>query len=326
MKINKMKDLVSIIVPVYNSEKYLKECVDSIINQTYKNLDIVLVDDGSADKSGEICDEYARNDDRVRVIHKENGGNGDARNAGLKAAKGQWIAMSDNDDILHKRQIEVLLAIADDKKADIAVGWYKPFKVDERPQDEDIDINFKDSAEVLSEKHLFDNDFIQKRSMILTVPWCKICRRELYDGVWYPKKSRHDDTWTTWKLYENAKRAVFIPVTLHYWRDDPNSFGRHAFDTSHFDGIDAYREQLEYFHKAKRQRYVEITFAEYTNDIFWCYNRMKESGMDVSLLKPYHEYMKKHIGYLKLTKSLGFREWLRYRYLAWYKIPKLING
>lgn len=88
-----MGDLVSVIVPVYNSENYLKDCVDSIVNQTYRNLEIILVDDGSTDASGDICDKYARQDGRVHVIHKENGGNGDARNAGLRIARGQWLSL-----------------------------------------------------------------------------------------------------------------------------------------------------------------------------------------------------------------------------------------
>lgn len=319
-----MTDLVSVIVPVYNSEKYLRDCIDSIVNQTYQNLDIILVDDGSTDSSGAICDEYAEKDNRVQVFHKRNGGNGDARNTGLYEAKGQWIVMSDNDDILHKRQIEVLLAVANDKDADIVVGWYQSFEVNENLHDEDIDISFLDSAEVLSDRHLYDSEFIQKRSMILTVPWSKICKRKLYEGIQYPAKSRHDDTWTTWKLYERAEKTVFIPVVLYYWRNDSESFGRRRFDATHFDGMDAYKEQLEYFYGRKRQRYVEIVFAEYTDNIFWCYSRMKEVGMDAILLKPYWKYMKDHIGYVKFTKSLGFRQWLRYRYLAWYKIPQMI--
>ena len=162
-----MEDLVSVIVPVYNSEKYLKDCVESIVNQTYRNLEIILVDDGSTDTSGTICDIYAKNDSRVHVIHKENGGNGDARNAGLKIATGQWITMSDNDDIFHKRQIEVLLSAATDKNADIAVGWYRPFDIHEVPQDEEIEDNFLNKVETLSDKHLYNDAFIQKRSMIL---------------------------------------------------------------------------------------------------------------------------------------------------------------
>ena len=321
---DKIKDLVSVIVPVYNSEKYLRDCVDSIITQTYKNLEIILIDDGSTDYSGVICDEYAEVDSRIRVIHKKNGGNGDARNSGLDVAHGQWIVMSDNDDIMHKKQIEVLLTAASDNDADICVGWYRPFEIGEQPCDEDISDDFLNNVEILTDRHLYDDNFITKYSMILTVPWSKICKKVLYDGVKYPQKSRHDDTWTTWKLYEKAKKTAFIPIVLHYWRNDPDSFGRRKFDTTHFEGIDAYKGQLEYFRKEKRQRYVEIVFASYLEMFFWCYNRMKEFGMDLSLLKPYWGYMKRHLGYVKLTKSLGFKQWIRYRYLAWYKIPKLI--
>lgn len=318
------RDLVSVIVPVYNSEKYLRDCVDSIVHQTYQNLDIILVDDGATDSSGLICNEYARSDSRVRVIHKINGGNGDARNVGLQEAKGRWVVMADHDDILHKRQIEVFLAVAVDKGADIVVGWYRSFQTNEETQDDDIGDRFQDQVEVLTSRHLFDDQFVQEHSMILRVPWNKMCKRELYEGVKFPCKSKHDDTWTTWKLYEKSKRTVFVPVVLHYWRNNPDSFGRQKFDISHFDGMDAYKEQLEYFHREKRQRYVEIVFASYVEMFFWCYNQMKELEMDTTLLKPYWNYMKEHLGYMVLTKSLGLKQWVRYRYLVWYKIPRLI--
>lgn len=318
-------DLVSVIVPVYNSEKYLRDCLHSVVNQTYQNLDIILVDDGSTDNSGMICDEYAQKDCRVRVIHKKNGGNGDARNAGLQNAKGKWIVMSDNDDILHQRQIEILLAIADDKDADIAVGGYRPFKVDEVPQDQPVICDFLQSAEVLTDKHLYDDDFVHKRSMILAVPWGKICKKELYHGIYYPAKSKHDDAWVTWKLYENAKKVVFTPLILHYWREDPNSFGRCKFDVSHFDGLDAYGDQLEYFIRVKKQRYVEIVYAEYVETFFWCYNRMKEEQMDLYVLLPYWQYLKNHMTDVKLSKTISLMQWIKYRYLMWYKIPKIIE-
>lgn len=144
------------------------------------------------------------------------------------------------------------------------------------------------------------------------------------DDAGYPAKSKHDDTWTTWRLYENAKRTAFLPIVLHYWRDNPNSFGRSTFDTAHFEEMDAFRVQMEYFRSKGKQRHVEITFALFLETFFWCYNLMKESGMDIVLLRPYWEYMKKNIRHIKLTKSLGMKQWLRYRYLAWYKIPRLI--
>lgn len=101
--------LVSVIVPIYKVERYLKECVDSIINQTYKNLEIILVDDGSPDKSGEIADSYAEKDGRVRVIHKENGGLSDARNVGIESAKGEYISLIDSDDYISQYFIEIMM-------------------------------------------------------------------------------------------------------------------------------------------------------------------------------------------------------------------------
>ncbi len=316
-------DKVSVIVPIYNSEKYLMACLESIVNQTYKNLEIILVDDGSTDDSGRICDEYAKRDARVKVIHKANGGNGNARNAGLECASGEWLVWVDNDDIIHKQQIEILLSAAKKQNLDIAVGGYYAIDDDEVPEDKNID-NHLHEAEVITDEHLYNDEFIKKRSMIFTVPWGKICKRELYNGIKFPARSRNDDTWTTWKVYERVNKVGLLDETLYYWRNNPNSFGR-VFDASHLNGIDAYKEQLEYFRSAKKQRYVEIVYAEYTESFFWCYNRMREHNMDLSALKPYWEYMRKSVRYIKLTRSMGLYMWLKYRYLVYYRIPKLIK-
>lgn len=319
-----MQDLVSVVVPVYNAQKYLQACVDSIINQTYRNLEIILVDDGSTDQSGMICDEYAGKDKRVKVIHKENGGNGDARNTGYAQATGKWLVMADNDDLLHPQQIEILLNVAKEKNADVVVGNYKPITDEEHPVNTLITDKVYQRAEVLTESHLCDDEFLKKRSMILTTPWSKIWKKSLYEDVKFPKKSKHDDTWTTWKAYEKANTVVFVDEVLHYWRNNPQSFSR-VFDLSHLEGIDAYAEQLDYFIKNKKQRYVEIVFDEYLEMFFWCYNRMCENKAELSNLEPYLEYMKKNIIHVKLSKTVGIKKWLKYRYLLWYKIPKIIR-
>lgn len=319
-----MEDLVSVVVPVYNSEKYLEACLDSIVNQTYRNLNIILVDDGSSDSSGKICEKYAKKDSRITVIHKQNGGNGDARNEGYKHAKGKWLVMVDNDDLLHVQQIEVLVRIAKEKDADVVVGNYRAISDDESPDDRIITEEVYKKADVLTQEHLNNQEFIKKRSMILTTPWSKIWKRELYEDILFPKKSKHDDTWTTWKAYEKAKKVVFVDEIVHYWRNNPESFGR-VFDLSHLEGIDAYAEQLDYFIREKKQRYIEIVFAEYMEMFFWCYNRILENKMSCSELRPYLKYMKDHIKYIKLTKSMGIYMWLKYRYLVYYKIPNLVK-
>lgn len=118
--------LITIIIPVYNVEKYLRECIDSVIAQTYKNLEIILVDDGSIDKSGEICDEYSKKDSRIRVIHKKNGGLSDARNVALDIAKGEYIGFIDSDDYIEKDMFETLYKLAEKYHAEISsISFYK---------------------------------------------------------------------------------------------------------------------------------------------------------------------------------------------------------
>ena len=102
-------DLISVIIPVYNGEKFLRDCLDSVLNQTYKNLQIILVDDGSTDSSGQICDEYAARDSRIQVMHCENAGQAEARNRGIKAATGEWIGFVDDDDIIEPDMYSVLI-------------------------------------------------------------------------------------------------------------------------------------------------------------------------------------------------------------------------
>ena len=114
-----MKDLITIVVPVYKVEQYLDKCVNSIINQTYKNLEIILVDDGSPDNCGKMCDEYAKNDNRIVVIHKENGGLSDARNAGIEIAKGKYISFIDSDDYVTEDYVEFLYALISNNNVEV---------------------------------------------------------------------------------------------------------------------------------------------------------------------------------------------------------------
>ena len=123
-----MENLISVIIPVYNAEKFLNKCLDSVIGQTYKNLEIILVDDGSQDDSGKICDEYAQKDNRIKVIHKENGGDSSARNTGLKMATGKYITTIDSDDWIELNAYEDMLKVLLEKNVDIVrCGFYKNY-------------------------------------------------------------------------------------------------------------------------------------------------------------------------------------------------------
>ena len=142
------KDLISIIIPVYNVEKYLKECVDSVRKQTYKNLEIILIDDGSKDNSGKLCDELAKEDNRIKVIHKENGGLSDARNVGIENATGEYIQFIDSDDFVEKDMIEIYIMIFVKKKLMFQCVHFIYIKMEKKQQ-----------MQAIKEKFLIKNKF-----------------------------------------------------------------------------------------------------------------------------------------------------------------------
>ena len=120
-----MKKLISIVLPIYNVENYIEKCMESVLNQTYKNIEIILVDDGSPDNCPIICDQYVKEDNRVKVVHKENGGLSDARNAGIKVANGDYITFIDSDDYVDKDYVEFLYNTIEETDADIAIGGHR---------------------------------------------------------------------------------------------------------------------------------------------------------------------------------------------------------
>ena len=321
-----MEDLVSVVVPIYKVQDYLKKCIDSILNQTYDNLEIILVDDGSPDQCGQICDAYALKDKRIQVIHKENGGLSDARNYGMAVATGKYITFIDSDDFIHARYIEILLRIVKEKQADIVVGDFCLFQESDECQEKDISDEAISEAQVLTSKHLYDDEFIRRETTRLTVAWGKLYARNLWDGIRYPVGKIHEDTFTTYKLMERANRVVYLKEPIYFWRENPNSITRGTFTLAHLLGLDAFQEQLEYFHNAGKQRYVEIVYDAYRDWFFWCYNEMQRAQMDYKKeLRSYYEYMRKYVGYIKLTKSVGLYKWLKYRYLVYYKIPQILK-
>ena len=324
-RIYNMEDLVSVVVPIFNVEKYIYDCVDSIINQTYTNLEIILSDDGSPDRCGEICEEYARKDSRIKVIHFENKGLSEARNRGIKIATGKYITFVDSDDVLNRQFIQKLIDVKQEYDADIAIAGYRTFREKSELANSHDEFDKESSdIEILSEKHLYDAQFLKQETTCLTVAWGKIYKKKVFDNIQYPVSKLHEDTFTTYKLMEQAKRVVYLKQKLYYWRENFDSITRGKFKIEHLDQLDAFAEQIEFFYAKGKQRYVEIVFASYIESFFWCYNRMCECSMDLRPLRVYLDYMRRYMGYVKLTKSLGWKQWIRYRYLTWYKIPRLI--
>jgi glycosyltransferase involved in cell wall biosynthesis len=204
-----MDHKVSIIVPVYGVEKYIGACIESLIAQTYRNLEILLVDDGGKDKSGEICDRYAAQDDRIRVIHKPNGGAASARNAGLDAATGDFVCFVDGDDAVRPDYVKQLLTYVTDRNADIAVCGFCNWCRSGTKQ-----VECHNTGEYTGQEYLLR--FLRDWSCSLL--WNKIYRREVIGDIRMKEGHKVDDEFFTYQVVMNCSKVVLFETPLYDYR------------------------------------------------------------------------------------------------------------
>ena len=233
-------DLISVIVPVYKVEKYLDKCVQSIVNQTYKNLEIILVDDGSPDNCGAMCDAWAEKDSRIKVIHKENGGLSDARNAGMAVAAGDWIAFVDSDDWIGPEMYEILLNAAIENEADITAC---DIHLVENGQPLDITTPSGKVYCLTAEEAI--GELIQGGG-VRAVAWNKLYKRHLLNAELFPVGKSHEDEFFTYRILAKAEKILHIENKLYYYLQRQGSIMQ-TFNFRRLDCLDAYLERLEFF-------------------------------------------------------------------------------
>ena len=187
--------LVSVIIPIYKVEPYLRQCVESVIAQTYKNLEIILVDDGSPDNCPKICDKYSQTDKRIKVIHKPNGGLSDARNAGIEIAKGDYLSFVDSDDVIHSQMIDTLMRpLIKDNTLGMSVCRSLNFENDDELSNKTI--------------NLYDfRDFFMKNLWVTA--WGKVYKKELFSTIKFPVGRIHEDEFTTHKVCYETKKIAY---------------------------------------------------------------------------------------------------------------------
>lgn len=210
-------ELISVIVPVYNVEPYLHRCVDSILRQTYRNLEVLLVDDGSTDSSGDICEEYARQDPRVTVLHQKNGGLSAARNAGIERARGACLAFVDSDDFIDSRMLETLYQDLTEQGADAVVCGYRLFG----PQDEILPIDFSVPVQCMSGQDAIRSTLVSDE--IGDFAWNKLYRKGLFQKVRYPLGRMMEDQGTTYQIFLQCKKVAYHTVQMYYYYQRPDS-------------------------------------------------------------------------------------------------------
>ncbi|MDK8087059.1 glycosyltransferase family 2 protein [Lactobacillus paragasseri] len=270
---------VSVIIPVYNDEKYLKQCVESVLTQTYTNLEIILVDDGSTDHTPEICEKYREKYDQIRVLHKKNGGVGSSRNAGLALATGEYVLFVDHDDWLDQHHIEDLYNLAVKNKADIAAGNFNIFYDDKST-----------FAYWLNKDSYFEKDYSIKEwfslqyrtdyynmSLVFTVPWDKLYKRSLFKNIVYPENVPVEDDLTTWKIYLLANKIAYENKAIYTHRILKSSVSASVSETDVFPlrsieeritilrliGFDTSNEESAYRYRLEKWKNHALDKGEY---------------------------------------------------------------
>lgn len=232
---NKDGNLISIVVPVYKVEKYLKRCIDSILAQTYQNFEIILIDDESPDNCPQICDEYAKKYQNITVIHQKNQSPGasEARNTGIELSKGKYIIFIDSDDYVHKSMIEILFNSLMDNNLRMSMCSYK--KVDNLFTDTEH-IHLKNKLQLISD---FDAMNLLIEDQTTSAVWGKLYDISLFNGVRFPIGKHNEDMFISPVLYLKAKEIAYNSIELYYYNQEGESLCRADFNINMIDMIDA---------------------------------------------------------------------------------------
>ena len=244
---------ISIIIPVYKAEKFLNKCVDSILSQSFSDFELILVDDGSPDGSGAICDAYAQKDNRVRVIHQQNQGQSVARNNAMEQMTGTWVMFVDSDDWMHPRTLELLFNAVQEKGVRISVcGYADTTGADPEVRDEML------TVEMWSPK-----DFYMQRFVNATVCWGKLYHRDCFADIRFPVGKYIDDEYFTYRLLFAQKTLAVISAPLYAYFVNPESITKRAWNPKRLDAWGAYEEQLAFFEKLGDEDLVRYRYRGY---------------------------------------------------------------
>ncbi len=281
-----MNELISVIVPVYKVEEYLDRCVASIVGQSYTNLEIILIDDGSPDACPAMCDAWAERDSRIKVIHKENGGLSDARNAGLAAATGEYIGFVDSDDYIAPSMYGELMSHLTDTGSDIAACGVNMVWEDGK------------SASLTPEgSHILDNnaamEAIVKESLLKQPVWYKLYRHATIDGITFEKGKRHEDVFWSYQPIARAKRVCIFDTALYFYRQRTGSIMSEGFSAGRLDALEAMEKRLVFL----KDNYPELVDCAQNSIYFFSMYLMQSalrSHAPEKIMSEIEAYAKKH--------------------------------
>lgn len=304
-----MDPIISIIVPIYNVGKYLPRCIESILNQTFNNFELILVNDGSTDNSGVVCDDYAKKDTRIKIVHKSNGGVSSARNAGLYVAKGEYIGFVDPDDYIDKNMYEKLYRLCVDNNSDIAICRFNREingKIQNKESTEEIiELNNMEAMNELFKGNLYRFSLCNK-----------LFSKKCFNDVLFPEERIHEDLSTTYKLFDNSKKTVYINYCGYIYVRRENSILTSTYNEKRLQAFIAWDEIIEFIDK----NYYEIIEQVIATFTYWCVdnilyilNQVNNSKKKNNYLNIIQKYTTKYYIYIKRNNILSRSYKLRIR-------------
>ncbi|WP_279155107.1 glycosyltransferase family 2 protein [Thomasclavelia cocleata] len=310
---------ISVVVPVYKVEKYIDRCITSILNQTYNDFELVLVDDGSPDNCGKICDEYAKKDTRIHVIHQENRGLSAARNAGIdwsfKNSNSQWITFIDSDDWIDTRFLEELYNAAVQLNVNISTCNH---------------VRAEEQIEVLKKSFLYEKysveEFYVMQRVVATVAWGKLYKKDCFSEIRYPVGKLHEDEFTTYLVLFNFNQIAFINEPLYFYFINYEGIMKSQWNIKRLDVIEAFEAQLAFFKQNGYNKAYKKVINEYLYIISYSLNNMKQNKIKWIIKEKYRiKFIRKT---LKLRKQVNitisnypalYNEFFpKFMYLYWF--------
>ena len=311
-------DLISIIIPIYKIEDCLERCLNSVLNQTYSNLEIILVDDGSPDRCPEICDEWAKRDKRIRAIHKHNEGVSAARNTGLDQAEGEYILFVDGDDYIAPKLVERLYEAVKISAAEIALCDF------EKGTDPSaIFYEKKDKPEIIDKKtalaRIYDNDH---SAFQYVVPWGKLYQRSIFEGIRYPAGKIFEDMYITHLLMNRCNKIAVLDGKYCYYYQRKDSIVNRSYDVRKLDYLEAMNDRIVFFKKHDYTRLAEVAYDEYLHSLIWEYSRARDILHDKKIVRDLTERFRK--AYKTGYYSKRYRSDSRLYLWSFYINPEII--
>ncbi len=291
-----MEPVLSIIIPVYNVEKYFDACIQSVINQPYESIEVILVDDGSPDRSGEMCDEYAQKDNRIQVIHKKNGGLSSARNAGIDIAKGRYITFVDSDDTIAEDtySINVPILLEDDSIDMLEFPVYIHY------QSSSQHMRRFDNVHIYSTREIFIH-WIKNRGYLHAYSWNKIYKKELFNNIRFPENVTFEDTHTTPLILDQIQHIYYSASGFYYYYSRGSSITRSATYNNFCDLLQADLQILKLTNKyPELEKEKKIIYLHTVNVLIDVYKSGKRENKPFTiLLKEVEMY---HLSFVELLK------------------------